>query len=90
MDALLQEWALYCNLDLALIDFDNLDKFWDKISTSLPLLNKIALIYIWLPISSCAVERSFSVYNNVLEDDRHNLSEDSLKMLNMLYFNREE
>ena len=49
-------------------------------SSSLPILNNIASIYIWLPISSCAVERSFSVYNNLLEDDRQNLSEDSLKM----------
>ncbi|CAG8816891.1 36886_t:CDS:1, partial [Racocetra persica] len=30
-----------------------------------------------------AVEKSFSVYNNLLEDDRQNLSENSLKILNM-------
>ncbi|KAF0468394.1 transcription factor e2f6 [Gigaspora margarita] len=47
-----------------------------------------SLDYIWLPISSCAVERSFSAYNNILQDNRQNLSTESLKMLTILYFNK--
>ncbi|RHZ53787.1 hypothetical protein Glove_437g45 [Diversispora epigaea] len=50
-------------------------------------LIEIAYDYIWLPISSCAVERSFSVYNNILSNNRQNLSTESLKILNMMYFN---
>jgi hypothetical protein len=53
----------------------------------LPLLSNIALDYIWLPISSCTVERSFSIYNTILDDDRQNLSLESLKALAMMHFN---
>lgn len=84
---LFQEWALYCNLDLNLIEYENLNEFWQKITPQLPLLSEIAFDYIWLPISSCAVECSFSSYNNILQDNRQNLSIESLKMLTMLYFN---
>jgi hypothetical protein len=54
---------------------------------NLPLFSQIAFDYIWLPISSCSVERSFSKYNSILDDNRQNLSKDSLQSLNMLYFN---
>ncbi|PKC05586.1 hypothetical protein RhiirA5_420754 [Rhizophagus irregularis] len=47
-------------------------------------LEKIVRNYIWLPISSCAVERSFSAYNKILDDDRQNLSLESLKFLTMM------
>ena len=39
-------------------------------------------------ISSYSVERSFSNYNNILSNDRQNLSKNSLRSLNMLYFNK--
>ncbi len=32
----------------------------------LPILSKISLNYIWLPISSYSIERSFSIYNNII------------------------
>ena len=86
---LIQEWSIYCNFDLSLIEYSNLEEFWKKVSHNyLPLLSQIALDYIWIPISSCGVERSFSVYNNILGEDRENLCQDSLRMLNTLYFNR--
>ena len=56
-------------------------------ANQLPILSNIALDYIWLPISSCTVERSFSIYHSILEEDRQNLSLDSLKALNIIYFN---
>ena len=43
-----------------------LDEFWDKVSFQLPLLGKIARNYIWLSISSRAVERGFSAYNEIV------------------------
>ena len=60
-----------------------------NLGDKLPILSKLALDYIWLPISSCSVERSFSIYNNILDENRQNLSEDSLKRLNMMYFNNQ-
>jgi hypothetical protein len=86
---LIQEWSIYVNINLNLIEFSELDEFWDKVTLQLPLLEKIARNYIWLPISSCAVERSFSAYNKILDDDRQNLSPESLKYLTMMYFNNQ-
>ncbi|GET66536.1 zinc finger BED domain-containing protein RICESLEEPER 2-like [Rhizophagus irregularis DAOM 181602=DAOM 197198] len=85
----IQEWSIYVNINLNLIEFSELNEFWDKVSLQLPLLEKIAQNYIWLPISSCAVERSFSAYNKILDDDRQNLSPESLRFLTMMYFNNQ-
>lgn len=87
---LLHEWTIYCGSTNELINnIDNLHDYWIGMQSTLPNLSKIALNYIWLPASSCSVERSFSMYNNLLSNDRQNLSLDSLKQLNMLYFNGE-
>ncbi|RHZ57261.1 hypothetical protein Glove_391g13 [Diversispora epigaea] len=67
---LIQEWSIYININLNTVEFTDLNEFWDKVSLQLPFLEKIARNYIWLPISSCAVERSFSAYNKILDDDR--------------------
>jgi len=87
-DELLCEWSIYCGMQLEnLVGEINLEEYWMDLEDKLPILSKVALDYIWLPISSCSVERSFSIYNNILDDNRQNLSEDSLKRLNMMYFN---
>ena len=84
-DDLLNEWAIYCgstfNTEVSL------DVYWSNMAEKLPHLSQIAFEYIWLPISSCSVEQSFSKYNSILDDNRQNLSEESLRCLNMLYFN---
>ncbi|RHZ82835.1 hypothetical protein Glove_103g129 [Diversispora epigaea] len=87
LNILLQEWGIYCGLDNEIINEIELDQYWLSKETQLPILYKIAFDYIWLPVSSCSVERSFSMYNSLLDSDRQNLSLDSLKRLNMLYFN---
>ena len=85
---ILHEWSIYCGMQLEnLIGEINLEEYWMNLGDKLPILSKIALDYIWLPVSSCSVERSFSIYNNILDENRQNLSEDSLKRLNMMYFN---
>ena len=79
-DELIQKWGIYyCGLDDELIGEMELDQYWLDKAAELPILSKIALDYIWLPISSCTVERSFSMYNSLLDSDRQNLSQDSLK-----------
>ena len=57
---LIQEWSIYVNINLNLIVFSEV---------------KIARNYIWLPISSCAVDK--------------NLNPESLKFLTMTYFNNQ-
>ena len=85
-DELLREWGIYYGLNEILGEIE-LDQYWSNKATQLPILSNIALDYIWLLISSCNVKRSFSMYNSLLDDDRQNLSQDSLKRLNMMYFN---
>ena len=86
---LLNEWSIFCNLQNDFFENQeiNLDSYWKDLSGSLPLLSKIALIYIWLPVSGVDVERSFSAYKNILSDRRHSLSEETIAILNFLYFN---
>jgi len=62
-DELLNEWAIYCGMQTDnLIGEINLNEYWINIQDQLPILSEIALEYIWLPISSCSVERSFSIF----------------------------
>jgi hypothetical protein len=84
---LLREWAIYCGLVNEVIEEINLHSYWIGMQSTLPILSEIAQDYIWLPVSSCSVERSFSMYNNLLNSDRQSLSLNSLKQLSMLYFN---
>ena len=87
-DELLNEWAIYCGMQTDdLIGEINLNEYWINIQDQLPILSEIALEYIWLPISSCSVERSFSIYNNILDSNKQNPYETSLKTLNMMYNN---
>ncbi|CAG8623099.1 31508_t:CDS:2, partial [Racocetra persica] len=58
-DDLLNEWNIYCKLDEELDENINLDKYWKEKSDGLPSLSKIALFYIWLPVSGVDVEWSF-------------------------------
>ena len=57
---------------------------WGLCYSKIPLEKVDSLINL---ISSCGVERNFSKYNSILGDNRQNLSEESLRSLNMLYFN---
>ena len=84
---LINEWGVYCRLKESFKEDFDLNNYWIEKSNTLPILSKIALIYIWLPISGVDVERSFSAYKNILNDRRRRLSENSIKMLNFLYYN---
>ena len=48
-DELINEWSIYCG-----------DNYWTDKQQNLPLLSRIALGYIWLPVSGVDVEQSFS------------------------------
>jgi len=86
-DTLIQEWAIYCGFNESIEEFKDLDIYWRGKSSLLPELSSLALTYIWLPVSGVDIERSFSSYKSILSDRRVALKEDSIKMLNFLYFN---
>ena len=88
---IIQEWGIYCGLEEEFIDEElDLDIYWKDKSQSLPNLSKLALEYIWLPVSGVDIKRSFSAYKNILNDQWHALSETSVAALNFMYFNRIE
>ena len=85
---LLTEWAIYRNIKQhELPEPLDLLEFWEGMKVRLPLLADIALSVLQVPASSAEVERSFTDYGNILTDKRHNLSDENMKMLNMLYYN---
>jgi hAT family C-terminal dimerisation region len=86
-DVLIQEWAIYCGLNESAEELIDLDIYWRGKIHLLPELSTIALVYIWLPVSGVDVERSFSSYKSILSDRRIALKEESIQMLNFLYFN---
>ena len=86
-DALIQEWAIYCGLNESIEEFNDLDVYWRSKTHILPELSSLALVYIWLPVSGVDIERSFSSYKSILSDRRVALKEESIQMLNFLYFN---
>ena len=86
-DVLIQEWAIYCGLNEAAEELTDLDLYWRNKTRLLPELSTLALVYIWLPVSGVDVERSFSSYKSILSDRRTALKEESIQMLNFLYFN---
>ena len=54
----------------------------------LPKLFELAKNFLHFPISTAAVERSFSKYNQLLTCDRQSLKESSIKALIFLYYNK--
>ena len=74
------EWHKYTSLRIAdLPEEINLIEWWKAQSSNLPTLSKIAIPFIWVPVTSCEVERSFSQYANILSHDRQVLSEESVR-----------
>lgn len=61
--------------------------FWKEKSNICPLLSRLSLDLLALPISSIAVERSFSKLNHVIRKERMKLSDERASMVSILYFN---
>ena len=61
--------------------------FWTANSRLLPTLAKIAWTYSFIICSSASVERTFSYFNNLYENDRERLEPATVKKLLFLYFN---
>ena len=83
--SLLAEWDIY---NTAVLDLHgevpiDLHGFWISTKSHTPRLANIALKYLALPVNSVDVERSFSVYNNVVSDKRHSLTLENTKMLSV-------
>ena len=62
-------------------------EFWAAAPARWAALAEVAQRAIWLPVSSAAVERSFSVYKRVISDHRLSFTEQNTRMWVMLVHN---
>lgn len=86
----LDEWPLYLDIIKQTkfeVTFD-IYGFWLMNKKKLKQLYEIAEWLLVFPNNSADCERSISMYNKILTDDRNRLSEESLVKLNFVYFNR--
>lgn len=85
---LLEEWLIYTQYrSEGVSSLDDLQKFWDSMSSRFPVLARIVAEAIWIPVTSVDVERSFSNYKHILNDRRENLSKENIRRLILLYYN---
>jgi hypothetical protein len=66
----------------------NTKQFGSLKKNKLPKLYNLAKVFLHFPVSTAAVERSFSKYNNMLSDESLSLKQSSIKSLVFLYYNK--
>ena len=91
IDVPLEEISTYA----AMVHEENLSStsalsFWQKHSTKMPLLSKLAMKAIMVPPSSASVERSFSTLNWILNSKRSCLTEENLQYHLQLAINQNQ
>ncbi|CAF1110363.1 unnamed protein product, partial [Brachionus calyciflorus] len=83
------DWLVYCDIinDLKFdVRFD-LVEFWRSNKKRIPKLYNLAKWLLFYPSNSCECERSISIYNKILSDDRNRLLPETISYLNFLTFN---
>ena len=86
-DRAIAELKLYLSTATSFIPPENPIAFWYKVSAQFPKLSEIALICLSVPVNSVQAERSFSLYSDVLQDNRRSIKECNLPVYNLLYQN---
>jgi hypothetical protein len=66
----------------------SITEFWLNNKKKLSKLFSIAEWLLYFPNNSADCERSISIYNKILTDDRNRLTEDAIVHLNFIYFNK--
>ena len=86
-----QEWQQFINIcsDPSSISNPDLVLYWRSLlyTSTLPTLASIALSSLAVPPASVDLERSFSIYKNVLADSKQNLKFENLATLVQVKFN---
>ena len=62
-------------------------EYWKGAADRFPQIAKAAEVFIWFPVGSVDVERSFSVYKQVVTDKWERLTEEHTKQLVSMNFN---
>lgn len=89
----MDEWEMYVNHIGPLTvkqskdgGFD-LTLFWKAKASALPELFKLASCYTTTTIGSYDMERSFSAYSEILDEERRSLDQSTIRALHFLHWN---
>ena len=61
--------------------------FWRSLESVFPNISKLAIKCLNTPVTSADVERSFSMYRNIVTDKRCRLKESSTEALSLINYN---
>ncbi|CAF1115555.1 unnamed protein product [Brachionus calyciflorus] len=83
------EWLVYKEIVREANFTTNFDRneFWLSNKKRIPILFEISKWFLYYPTNSAVCERSISVYNKIITDDRNRLSKETLTCLNFITFN---
>ena len=81
------QFNAYLNSESTLDESQNLIQFWKSLENTCPVLSKIAIRSLNIPVTSVDVERSFSLYRDVLSHRRTNLKLSSINTFSMMNYN---
>lgn len=81
-----RQFKAYLSSDMEITEINPIE-FWKTMSPNCPELSRIAIAYLNTPVSSVDVERSFSLYRDILTDKRTRLKLSSLSALCMISYN---
>lgn len=83
----MKQFETYLRSDLESCDNLGLIKWWKDFQINCDQLSKLAIKSLSIPVASVDVERSFSLYRDILSQRRCSLSLPSINTLNMFNFN---
>ena len=81
-----KEFKKYLQCNLVIDGEKSLIEYWKSLANSFPNLSKIVIKYLNTPVTSVDVERSFSMYRDILTDKRCRLKESSIEQRYRKFF----
>jgi len=84
---LIKEFKNYIKFNIVADYEKGLIPFWRSLESVFPNLSKLAIKCLNTPVNSVDVERSFSMYRNILTDKRCRLIESSIEALSLINYN---
>ena len=88
------QWRLYLaacergDLPDARFEGTQLSDWWTAMKSEFPAIAQYALDYIWIPVSSAEVERSYSAFKNLFSDKRQNLTQSHVADYLFMMYNK--
>ena len=85
---LLKQFKAYLVSNMDMFYEPNLREFWRGMSLNCPELSKLAIQSLNTPVTSVDIERSFSMYRDILSHKRCSLKLSSINVLSMANYNK--